>query len=446
MKLSNWGNYPLIDTKFISVRTEAEVKASINCTEYRIARGLGRCYGDSALNEVAVVSTQRFSHVLDFDPQSGVLVAEAGVSLASLVDDFASRGFFPSVTPGTKFVTLGGAIAADVHGKNHHVAGSFCTYVQWIDLLVADGRVIRCSRDIEPDLFHATCGGMGLTGIILRCAITLSPLSSMWIRQESVKAANLEEIMDCFENSADWTYSVAWIDCLQRGDALGRSIMLRGEHAIPHELPSGKRRVPFFVKPKLSVSVPVSFPGWVLNTGSVKAFNALYYVMAPRDTSASIISLDNFFYPLDAVLHWNRIYGRRGFTQYQCVLPIEAAKEGLRMVLDTIAQSGQGSFLAVLKLFGKQARSRGNISFPDEGYTLALDFPMSRALFPLLDRLDDIVHDCGGHLYLTKDVRMSAAAFKKGYGHLLEDFLSVKTRWDPENRFRSLQSIRLMGE
>jgi FAD/FMN-containing dehydrogenase len=444
MRLGNWGRYPVIETRLYAARDADEAAALLAQTPELIARGLGRCYGDSSLNERAVLDMTGLNHVLSFDPASGLLEAEAGVSLGSLVEDFLPRGFFLPVTPGTRFVTLGGALASDVHGKNHHRAGTFCRHVLWLDVLTADGRVIRCSREREAPLFHATCGGMGLTGLILRAALRLLPVSSAWIRRETVKAVNLEAVMDDFEASSAWTYSVAWIDCLQSGAGLGRSVLLRGEHARPEELPGRAGADPLCPRPGRALNVPVDLPGFTLNRFTARAFNALYYGRAPKGTRAGLVPLENFFYPLDAVDNWNRIYGRRGFIQYQFILPLEAGRDGLRGILELIARAGLGSFLAVLKLCGPQEHPAGNISFPDTGYSLALDFPLSRELPPLLERLDDVVHDLGGRLYLSKDARMSAGVFARGYKALLPSFLAVKAAHDPDNRFCSLQSKRLL--
>ncbi|MYL85203.1 FAD-binding protein [Desulfovibrio aerotolerans] len=443
MHLMDWGNYPVVDTTLLRPRTIDAATEVVTRAEHLIARGLGRCYGDTALNASLVVSAEKLDEMLDFDPSTGLLVAQAGVSLAEILDAFAPRGWFLPVTPGTKFVTLGGAIASDVHGKNHHLAETIGRHIAWCDVLTAEQGVLRCSPTEHPELFHATCGGMGLTGVILRAAIRLVRVPSVWIRQQGYKARNLEEIMDAFDTYAQAPFTVAWIDCLKRGPAMGRSFLMAGDWADPDSLPGKQRGRPFAVPAVRERNVPIPFPSVVLNPLSVRAFNALYYAKAPRGTSESIVSYNAFFYPLDAVHNWNRIYGKRGFTQYQFAIPREAAKEGLPQILDRIAASGQGSFLAVLKLFGKQTTFPGNISFPMEGYTLALDFPITRALFPVLDELDAMVLDYGGRLYLTKDARMSAATVRRGYGKALDAFLEVKSRYDPHNKFRSLQSQRL---
>lgn len=443
MRLTSWGKYPVIDTCVSIPRSDEDVVASF--LEYRtgIGRGLGRSYGDSALNTTTVVESRRLSSMLAFDSETGVLVAESGVSLHEILDAFVPRGWFLPVTPGTKFVTLGGAVASDVHGKNHHTAGCFSQHVAWFDLWTPALGMVRCSSEEKADIFHATTGGQGLTGFITRVALRLVRIPSAFIHQNSIKAPTLESIMEVFEEQATVPFSVAWIDCLQAGKGLGRSIFMGGRFADPEELPAKQRPRPYAMPVPHAFSVPFDFPSPALNTFSVKAFNALYFGKAPGGHSIRTVSCNTFFYPLDAIYKWNRIYGKRGFTQYQLVIPKENATQGLRAILEEISKSGQGSFLAVLKLFGKQPCFPGNISFPMEGYTLALDFPIRKKLFPFLERLDAIVLDYGGRLYLTKDVRMSADVFAKGYMDTLPDFLAVKTRVDPDAVFSSLQSRRL---
>lgn len=438
MKISNWGNYPVIDAEYKSFYTEEQLGTLLKESDECIARGLGRCYGDSALSST-IISTTRFNHMLSFDEETGLLECEAGVSLEEILDVFVARGWFLPVTPGTKFVTVGGAIASDVHGKNHHVSGSFSNQIVSMDVMTSDGKVHSCTKSKNKKLFWGTCGGMGLTGVILRASFHLIPIESAYIRQETIKAKNLDEIMDIFEESVEWTYSVAWIDCLASGENQGRSIMMRGEHATLDELKGDKKAAPLSLPEKRKLNVPFNFPSFALNTWSVKAFNELYYRKAPSGKTESIIGYDTFFYPLDAIHNWNRIYGKRGFTQYQFVLPKETSKEGLKRILDVIAASGQGSFLAVLKLFGKQDDL---LSFPKEGYTLALDFPITPTLFELFEELDRLVLEHEGRLYLTKDVRMDAAMMEKGYDKL-EEFKAIKEQMDKRSLFHSLQSKRV---
>lgn len=435
MKVSNWGNYPVIEAEVHSPATIDDVKRIVASSPEVIARGMGRCYGDSSLNST-ILSTLRLNHILAFDSTSGRITCEAGVRLSEILDAFVPRGWFLPVTPGTKHITVGGAVASDVHGKNHHCAGSFSNHVQSLTVLIADGTIVTCSPDVRNDLFWATCGGMGLTGIILEATFTLKPIETAYIRQRIVKARNIDEAFDMFEANKHWTYSVAWIDCLSTGDSLGRSALILGEHALKEEV-GYRYRDPLRIEQPISIPVPFFFPSGILNRITIKAFNEAWNAhYLQRD---SFIEYEPFFYPLDFVSDWNRIYGKRGFTQYQFVLPKSASRESFKNILREIAGSGEGSFLAVLKLFGTQ---NGVLSFPQEGYTLALDFPITPSALKLFERLDAMVTDHGGRIYLTKDVRMGKESFEKGYPKAA-DFHSVKKKYDPTGRFQSLQSKRI---
>ncbi|MBF0308718.1 MAG: FAD-binding oxidoreductase [Magnetococcales bacterium] len=441
MKLSNWGQYPVIETDLKSPRRPAELASFLEGDGPLIARGLGRCYGDASLQR-RILSMTGCNRFLAFDEETGELTCEAGLSLDEIVRVLLPRGWFLPVTPGTRFVTVGGAIASDVHGKNHHLAGTFGDAVSRLELMDAAGRIHVCSPTENRDLFMATRGGMGLTGLILRASFRLIRVETAYIRQEVVRAPDLDGIMRLFEESASWTYSVAWIDCLAGGASLGRSVLMRGEHARRAELPDAARlRQPLMPPPRRKLTVPFNLPALLLNPWTVQAFNAVYYRKAPGLPHMGLIDYDAFFYPLDAIHHWNRIYGARGFTQYQCVLPKAASHDALVRILHKIHRSHQGSFLAVLKLFG-QPRAEAPLSFPREGYTLALDFAMQPKLAPLLAALDEEVLAAGGRLYLAKDARQSAATFAAGYPEL-EAFRVLKRRIDPEARFHSLQSQRL---
>ncbi|WP_375687380.1 FAD-dependent oxidoreductase [Pseudooceanicola sp. LIPI14-2-Ac024] len=406
-RLSGWGRYPVADCTLTRPRGEDAVRDALGAGPV-IARGNGRAYGDAALQPRGTIDMRRMSRMLDFDPDTGRVEVEAGVLLGDVIRAFLPRGWFPAVTPGTKLVTIGGCIASDVHGKNHRGDGSFARHLDWIDLMGADGEVTRCTRQSNGDLFDWTPGAMGLTGVVLRAGFRLRPVESGWIAQETIPAANLKEAMAVLEGATS-TYSVAWFDCLGRGDDLGRSLVMLGDHAAQADLPSDKRYRPFHVPPKRRKRVPVDAPAMALNRYTLRAFNSLYHWAGARKSGHALVDWDTYFYPLDAVLDWNRIYGRRGFAQYQCVIPLAAADAGLTRLLDTISASGQGSFLAVLKRLGPQG---GPFSFPMEGYTLALDFPVNDRTLALLNDLDAITLDHGGRLYLTKDSRASAATIR----------------------------------
>lgn len=439
--LSNWGNYPKADAEVVKASSAGGVGRVLKEGRPLIARGLGRSYGDSSLGG-RVLSTLGLDRFTGFDPSVPSLECEAGVSLGEILEYFVPRGYFLSVTPGTKFVTVGGAIAADVHGKNHHRDGSFSEHLLWMDVMLPGGEVQRCSKKENVELFRATCGGMGLTGVILRAAIRLRNIETAYIRQTTHKARDLDGILALFEEHIDATYSVAWIDCMAKGKGAGRSVLMLGEHARSGELEGGAATAgnPLLLKPRKTHSVPVNMPAFTMNRLTVKLFNTLYYGRHKSGRHDSVVDYDTFFYPLDGVLNWNRIYGKKGFTQYQFVIPKEGGREGLLRVLDEIAGSPFGPFLTVLKLFGRG--NENDISFPIEGYTLALDFPVSQRLFGFLDRLDSIVLDHGGRLYLAKDSRMSAEMFRRSYENS-EKFVKYKQMIDGEGKMRSLQSERL---
>ena len=438
MKLSGWGRYPVVECQVNTPRSEADL-ISLAQAAPMIARGNGRSYGDSSLNSQKTVDMRRMNHMLAFDAETGQLTAEAGVLLADIIAAFLERGWFPAVTPGTKFVTVGGMIAADVHGKNHHKDGSFGSCVNWIDILTAEGQVQRCSRDQNPDLFDWTIGGMGLTGIILRAAFRLRPVESGWIRQTTVPAENLAAAIDIFENSAGATYSVAWIDCLSTGASLGRSLVYLGEHATHTDLPRDKLKAPYQTPKKRKLTVPMDAPGFALNRWTVKAFNAVYYSAGRSRTGTQLVDWDTYFYPLDAILKWNRIYGRKGFAQFQCVIPLDQARDGMQALLEAISEAGQGSFLSVLKRFGPQD---SRFSFPMEGYTLALDFPVNRRSLGLMDRLDEITIAYGGRFYLAKDSRLKAETLAKSDDRV-GAFREMRKSTSAAETFSSAQSDRL---
>ncbi|MEY8760975.1 FAD-binding oxidoreductase [Chryseobacterium tongliaoense] len=400
-KVTNWGNFPVVEKEMRSEDSFRKIREFVLNHNEVIARGNGRCYGDASLGE-NIFSTKKLNKFISFDRLNGIIECESGVLLSEVLEISVPQGYFLYVTPGTKFISIGGAIASDVHGKNHHAEGCFSEYVIEFTLMNENGEIIKCSREENADKFWATIGGMGLTGIILTAKFKLKNIETAYIRQESIKAENLDEIFRLFEESESWTYTVAWIDCLQKGKNIGRSIMMRGEHAFQHELPQNLTKNPLRLKKKLQPTVPFYFPNFILNALTVKVFNLLYYKKQTKKEVKNFIDYETFFYPLDAINEWNKIYGKSGFIQYQMVIPKEAGKEGMKKILETIANSGNGSFLAVLKLFGKNNPSAYN-SFPIEGYTLALDFKVNSKLKKLVEDLDAIVQEFDGRIYLTKD-------------------------------------------
>lgn len=434
---SGWGRFPRQEGTELFFRTEEQLRELLIKHPQAIARGGARAYGDSALAPV-MLSSKRFNHVRAFNADSGILKVEAGLILADLLNAFVPQGWFVPVTPGTQFVSIGGMVASDVHGKNHHIDGSIGQHLTELSIMTANGEIETCSPTQHPDLFNATIGGMGLTGVILTVSIQMIPIQSAWIRQETIRCDSLDAVMDEFEQSKHWKYTVAWIDCLRADETLGRSVLFRGEHANRAELPVDKSDNPLTLKAKRKLSVPFSFPPGVLNKWTVRAFNALYYQRAP-ERRTDFVDYQSFFYPLDTIHHWNRIYGPKGFVQYQCVIPKARSREALQKLLGLIATAGEGSFLAVLKLFGPES---GLLSFPEEGYTLALDFPAKPSVFALLDRLDQVTLEYGGRLYLTKDARMSAHTLEAGYPEL-ERWQTIASQYDPDGKWQSIQSKRL---
>jgi FAD/FMN-containing dehydrogenase len=367
--------------------------------------GLGRSYGDSCLNGGrALIDCTRLNRILGFDASTGVVRCEGGVSLRDLIEVFLPRGWFPPVTPGTSFVTIGGAIANDVHGKNHHRAGTFGSHVQQIALHRSDSGLLCCSVGEKPDLFHATIGGLGLTGVIAWADIQLKRVASPWIASESIPFRSLKTFLDLSHASNDdFEYTVAWIDCFS-GKRV-RGIFFRGNHANdPHKS----------LRPRHGPTVPLALPGWVLNRWSVRAFNAAYYRVHTLRKGSALAPYDAFFYPLDLIRQWNLLYGRQGFLQYQCVIP-QSHPEACEELLERIARSGMGSFLGVLKQFGS-APPAGMLSFPRPGLTVALDFPMrGERTLSLMRSFDQVVQQSGGALYPAKDARMSPALFETSF-------------------------------
>ncbi len=444
-QLSGWGNYPTLESHAITVRHTNDIPNAIHAFQQNksknipppslIASGLRRSYGDSALAQ-QTLHTQTLNHFLSFDESQGVVHCAAGVSLAELLNVFIPKGWFLPVTPGTQFVTVGGAIASDVHGKNHHLDGCFSQHILNLTLCLASGEQITCSLTEHRELFLATCGGMGLTGVVVSATLKLIPIESAFIQETTWKTNNLAETLEQFDAHQNTTYSVAWIDCLTKGKHLGRSLLMLGEHAPQQESPANNLKI----APPSKLNVPFNMPNALLNALTVKAFNTLYYHKTRQKESQRLVHYAPYFYPLDSIQNWNRLYGKKGFTQYQFVLPKAAGLEGLTQILTEIVNSKRGSFLAVLKVFG--AKNANYLSFPMEGYTLAIDFKIDPTLFAFLDKLDEIVLHYGGRLYLAKDARMSEKTFKQSYPNW-ESFQAIRQQYGADQCFNSLQSKRL---
>ena len=407
-----------------------------------IARGLGRSYNNAAQNDGGVVvSTAGLGRVLSFDADSGVVVCEAGVSLEQLMVSFLPKGWFVPVTPGTRKVTIGGAIAADVHGKNHHKAGSFAQHVMSFDLLTADGAVRTVTREANPELFWATAGGMGLTGIVLRASMRLKKVATSRLIVDTVRTADIDETMAYLsETDARFDYTVAWTDCLAAGRKLGRSVITSGNFAEVADLPAKARDKPLAFRDSALAGAPPVFPSGLLNRRTVALFNEAYYRKAPMRRLGEIQTIGEFFHPLDAIRNWNRVYGPAGFRQYQYVVPFEAS-DVVRRSLERISALRAPSFVTVLKRFG--AGDPGLLSFPMPGWTLALDFPARTPwLSQLMGELDEMVVDAGGRLYLAKDSRIPASLMGRMY-QKLDDFRRIRRQLDPDGLFASDLSRRL---
>jgi len=430
MSFMSWGMYPKIKSTVFKFNKEEALKEIINTHDELIPRGNGRSYGDSALSS-NIINVKPKDYFIDFDEEKGLLHVQAGVLLSEILESYVPKGWFLKVTPGTKLITVGGAIASDIHGKNHHVEGCFSECIQEFEIMLADGVVVTSSKQATPELFKATCGGMGLTGIILSAKIYLKKINSQYIDQTTIKTKNLKETFEAFEAYKNKPYSVAWIDCLAKGDKIGKCLLMVGDFKDDGRLDYKKKK---------QISIPFNFPSFCLNKWSIKAFNWIYYRKVKNKVSVQEVGIDTFFYPLDAIGHWNRIYGKNGFTQYQFILPKEQSYQGLEEILTAISLSGKGSFLAVLKLYGKA--NDNYLSFPMEGYSLALDFKIEKGLFELLDKLDDIVVKYKGRIYLAKDVHVSKEIFEQGYPQI-ETFRQYRRENKMDIKFQSLQSKRV---
>ena len=455
--LSGWGRLPVPGREMRSEDLPRITEGAV------LTRGLGRSYGDSSLpppGVLEVAASPLADRILAFEPEGDAtarLRAEAGLSLDQIVRTFLPRRWFVPVTPGTRHVTLGGMVAADVHGKNHHVDGTIGRHVRRLLLRLASGEVVECSRDERPDLFRATVGGMGLTGHILEVELSMVRVPSPWIYAESFPVTDVATFVEELEESGrEWPFTVGWIDCLapgRGGRPPGRGIVTRGRWARPG--PGGDRPPDVPPAPGRRIDVPFVAPGWLLNRTTVRAFNALYYhrsrLWGRRRTRRGIADPESFFYPLDALGHWNRLYGPRGFTQYQCVLPegaeggpAEAAARFLELLGERARSLRAGaSFLCVIKDCGPEGE--GTLSFPRPGISIALDLPVRDGTRELIDALDRRVIAEGGRIYLAKDAFTRPERFRAMEGGRLDEFEAIRRRYDPKGRLGSAQWVRLTG-
>ncbi|MGO8959905.1 MAG: FAD-binding protein [Streptosporangiaceae bacterium] len=442
--LTGWGRLAPTSAQLCEPRSPAQVAGLLHEAPPRgvIARGLGRSYNNAAQNDRGmVIMTVGLNHISDLDSGNGLVTCEAGVSLEQLMIAGLSAGWFVPVSPGTRQVTIGGAIAADVHGKNHHVAGSFARHVRWFDLLLPDGSERRVTPAGDPQLFWATAGGMGLTGVILRARIQLTRVETSRVRVDTVRVANIDEAMAYLSDTDDrYGYTVAWLDCLAKGASLGRSVITSGDFAKLADLGPKDRAGPLAFSPSARLGAPDIFPSGLINRYTVATFNEAWFRKAPRRRDGEIQTISTFFHPLDGVRNWNRVYGPAGFRQYQFVVPF-GQEQTVRRAVERISQTRAPSFVTVLKRFGPG--DEGLLSFPMSGWTLALDFPArTPGLAPLLSWLDEQVVTAGGRVYLAKDSRVSPAALAAMYPRL-EEFRKVRAELDPDGRMASDLSRQL---
>jgi FAD/FMN-containing dehydrogenase len=429
-QVSSWGRLSARPHEVVGLSDCSRVSDVLATHRPGIAYGMGRSYGDVCLNPEGVLwNTTVLDRFIHFDESTGRLVCETGVLLRDIQRLVIPRGWILPVTPGTQLVTVGGAIANDVHGKSHHILGSFGNHVQWLRLVRTDGEVIECGPKLRPEWFAATVGGLGLTGVILEAEIQLRRVVGPWLDTETVPYANLDEFFRLTDDSeAEWEHTVSWIDCITGGG--GRGLFMRGNPTDAGNRPEPEGR---------KLTMPLVPPVSLVNRLSLRPFNMVYFNLKKWQAGRAITHYEPFFYPLDNLLEWNRMYGSKGFFQYQSVVPREVGQDAVQAMLGEIARSGDGSFLAVLKTFGNH-QPVGMMSFPQPGVTLALDFPnMGTRTLKLFDRLDAIVREAGGRIYLAKDARMPRDLFEAGYPRLNE-FLKYR-----DAGISSELSRRLMG-
>lgn len=440
--LAGWGRTAPSRAELVRPAAAEEVLRALRSARPRgvIARGLGRSYGDAAQNAGGlVVDTRALDRIRSVDVAAATATVEAGVSIDSLIDAALPHGLFVPVTPGTRQVTIGGAIAADVHGKNHHLDGSFARHVLSLVIATPQGELLSLTPETHPDELRATAGGMGLTGVVVQATIRLMRIRSAWIAEETERARDVEDLMARMSATDDrHRYSVAWIDCMAGGGRLGRSVLMRGDHARPDELPPAARSRPFARRRALPVSAPPGLPSGLLCRELGAAFNELYFRRA-AGRSRRIIGFERFFHPLDGIRNWNRLYGPRGLVQYQLAVPF-GSEWAVRAALERLSVARVPSFLGVFKRFGEQ---EGLLSFPLPGWTLAVDFAAGTPeLGPVLDRIDQIVAEAGGRVYLAKDSRLRPELLEVMYPQIGR-WREIQARMDPHGLMRSDLSRRL---
>lgn len=431
-KLAGWGNFPVTASYNFYPSTEKEVLKTVKQGNL-VPRGLGRSYGDQAINENGRVAIcTHLNHFLDWNENEGILECEAGVSLEEIINVFGPKGWLPMICPGTKFVTIGGAIANDIHGKAHHVDGSFFNCVISFTVMLASGEVVTASRTEHADLFEASFGGLGLLGVILTAKIRLRKIETTYFKQKSIKVKNLEEMLKALEEYSHFNYSVAWVDPLAKGSKLGSGVLTVGNAAGLNDLPASLRKEPLKLHKKSKLTVPFFLPGFLLNSITVRMLNRV--IAFVQNSPKEFIHYEKFFFPLDMINNWNKGYGKRGFIQYQFVIPPgPEGAENVRKIIQMIASSGCTPFLNVFK---KMGHGQGILSFPFEGYTLAIDFPVTKNLHAFTKKMDAEVLKAGGRIYLGKDSMLDKEMFQAMYPQY-DQWLAIKRKYDPENVFTS---------
>lgn len=439
--LSGWGRHPRHASEFLEPRRAEELRRLQAARTGWVARGNGRAYGDAAIGLEATIGLRALNRMRHLDEVAGTLTVEAGVTLGEVIHALLPRGWFVPAVPGTQFVTIGGMVASDIHGKNHHATGGFGAHVGALTLVLPDGAVVTCSPAENAALFRATIGGQGLTGTITEVTFGLMRVETGWIRQRTIATADLDTTIRVLaEAEAEATYSVAWIDAVARGAQLGRGAVLLGEHAKRADLAGmAPKADPWPRRRPARLGMPFDLPGFTLNRWSVGAFNELYWRRMAMTQGTHLASCSSYFFPLDGIADWNRMYGPRGFVQHQCVIPTPVARDVVAEILRRVAAAGTASFLAVLKSL---AAGHGLLSFPMPGLTLALDIRMTEETPPLLAELDRLVVEAGGRIYLTKDASQSPATFEAGYPSL-GAFRAIRREIGAEGRITSRLSARL---
>jgi decaprenylphospho-beta-D-ribofuranose 2-oxidase len=437
-QLAGWGNYPVSESYTIIARSEADCMAAMK-EEKLIARGLGRSYGDQAINDNRYVAVcTKLNYFIAWDEKEGILECQAGASLEEIISTFGPKGWLPMICPGTKYVTIGGAIANDIHGKAHHIDGSFVNCVVSFTILTAGGKVLTASRTENEDLFWANFGGLGLLGVILTATIKLRKIETTYFKQKSVVIRDLDHMLEALDKyDHEYNYSVAWIDALAKGSKLGSGVLTLGNAARLADLPEKLKSDPLKLHTMGKLAVPFFFPSFALNGLTVRVLNKV--IAFVQNSPKEFVHYEKFFFPLDAINNWNKGYGKRGFVQYQFVIPEENGRKNLQEILEMIAASGCTPFLNVFKRMGD---GQGILSFPFKGYTLAIDFPVSKQLLSFTPKLDAKVLAAGGRLYLGKDALLNESMFKEMYPQYRQ-WLSIKQKYDPAGEFSSNISRRL---